>query len=214
MSASTDAVAGRGQVSELSRERILAAAAEIAAECGYQGTTIAKVTKRSGLPASSVYWFFKDKDELLAEVVRHSFERWNAGQPTWANPPEGTSFADALTAVLRRSLHGLAAAPDFLRIGHMLTLENPATESTARTLFLRIRDGVEQTITDWFRVNLPAEVTTHRPDLPQELAQVVLAANEGLFLAQQIDGHWDADDFVTVLVDIVAAATATGASGR
>lgn len=66
---------------DVSRERILAAAAEIAAEAGYEGTTISKVTKRSGLPVSSVYWFFKDKDELLAEVVRHTFESWIAVQP-------------------------------------------------------------------------------------------------------------------------------------
>lgn len=210
MSAGTDAAADRGRGPERSRERILVAAAEIAAESGYEGTTISKVTKRSGLPVSSVYWFFTDKDELLAEVVRHSFERWNAGQPTWATPPEGTSFVDALTAVLQRSMHALVAAPDFLRIGHMLTLENRETESAARTLFLQIRDGVEQTITDWFGENLPPDISEHRPDLPRELAQVVLAANEGLFLAQQIDGYWDADEFVTLIVDIVQAATAVG----
>lgn len=191
---------------QASRERILVAAAEIAAESGYEGTTISKVTKRSGLPVSSVYWFFKDKDELLAEVVRHSFERWTARQPTWAQPPDGTSFVDALTAELHRSVHGLVAAPDFLRIGHMLTLQNRDTESTARTLFLQIRDGVEQTIADWFSRNVPATTVRHRPDLPRELAQVVLSANEGLFLAEQIDEYWNADEFVTFIVDIVQSA--------
>src|SRR3712207_7163102 len=48
------------------------AAAEIAAEHGYAGTTIARITERSGLPASSVYWFFEDKDDLLAAVDRKS----------------------------------------------------------------------------------------------------------------------------------------------
>ncbi len=195
-------------VPEGSRERILAAAAEIAAESGYEGTTISKVTKRSGLPVSSVYWFFTDKDALLAEVVRHSYGRWAAGQPVWADLPAGTPFLDGLTAILQRSMRALAAAPDFLRIGHMLTLQNRTTESAARTLFLQIRDGVELTITDWFAANLPPDADRHRPDLPRELAQVVLAANEGLFLAQQIDDFWDADEFVTVVVDIVRAAQA------
>ncbi len=209
---SADAAAGadRNHGPEPSRERILAAAAEIAAESGYEGTTIAKVTKRSGLPASSVYWFFKDKDELLAEVVRHSFERWSAGQPMLWRPPESASFLDGLTVILQKSVHGLAAAPDFLRIGHMLTLQNRSTESAARTRFLQIRDGVEQRISTWFRLNLPAEIGHHRPDLPRELAQVVLAANEGLFLAQQIDAYWDADEVVTVIVDIVRAAISGG----
>ncbi|MET0197604.1 MAG: helix-turn-helix domain-containing protein, partial [Rhodococcus fascians] len=41
---------------ELSRERILDAATEIAAERGYEGTSIGLVSKKCGLPASSIYW--------------------------------------------------------------------------------------------------------------------------------------------------------------
>jgi AcrR family transcriptional regulator len=193
---------------ENSRERILAAAAEIAAESGYEGTTISKVTKRSGLPVSSVYWFFKDKDELLAEVVRHSFDGWIAVQPAWSQLPEGTSLSEGLAAVLRRSVRSLAAAPDFLRIGHMLTLQTRTTEPAARTLFLQIRDDVEQGITDWFRAGLPLDVIQRRPELPRDLAQVVIAASDGLFLAQQIHDFWDPDEFVTLIVDVVEAAIA------
>ena len=191
---------------EQSRDRILAAAVEIAAESGYAGTTISKVTQRSGLPVSSVYWFFKDKDELLAEVVRRSYQAWASRQPAWVSPPEGTPFVDALTAVLRTSLHGLSATPEFLRIGQMLILQNRATESAARAVFLEIRAGVEQTITTWFEDNLPAGVTRRRSSLSRQLAQVVLAANEGLFVAEQIDDQWDADEMVAVVVDIVEAA--------
>ena len=207
-----EVVADQGRRSERSRQRILTAAAEIAAESGYEGTTISKITKRSGLPASSVYWFFEDKDGLLAEVVRHSYERWSSGQLTWGKPVGVSSFVDGLTAVLERTLHGLTAAPDFLRIGHMLTLQTRTTESSARRLFLEIRDGVAQSIADWFEVHVPVDYRRRCPDLPRQLAQVVLAANEGLFLAQQIDDHWDADEFVTLLVDIVQAATTGHAS--
>jgi AcrR family transcriptional regulator len=194
--------------SELSRSRILAAAAEIAAEVGYEGTTISRVTKRSGLPVSSVYWFFKDKDELLADVVRHSYRRWIAGQPTWVRPPDGTPWLPALTATLRTSLRGIAAEPDFLRVGLMLTLQARPTESAARTLSLRIRDEVEQKITDWYAANLPSDSVRRRPGLARNLAQVTLAATEGLFLAEQIDDWWDPDEFVTMLVAIVEAAVA------
>ena len=53
---------------ELSRERILDAATEIAAERGYEGTSIGAVSKKCGLPASSIYWHFKDKDDLIADL--------------------------------------------------------------------------------------------------------------------------------------------------
>ena len=46
---------------EASRRRILDAATEIAAERGYEGTGIAAVSAKSGLPASSIYWHFTDK---------------------------------------------------------------------------------------------------------------------------------------------------------
>ena len=195
-----------GLPDEQSRDRILAAAVEIAAESGYAATTISKITTRSGLPVSSVYWFFEDKDHLFAEVVRHSHQAWTSRQPAWVRPVEGTPFVEALTAVLRASLHGLSEAPEFLRIGQMLTLQNPPVESAARTAFLTIRAGVEQTIAGWFEANLPGEVTGTRSLLSRQLAQVVLAVNEGLFVAEQIDDDWDADEMVSVVVDIVQAA--------
>jgi AcrR family transcriptional regulator len=61
---------------EVSQQRILDAATEIAAERGYEGTSIGLVSERSGLPASSIYWHFKDKDALIAAVIDHSFETW------------------------------------------------------------------------------------------------------------------------------------------
>ena len=60
---------------EESRQKILDAATEIAASRGYDGTSIALVSKLSGLPASSIYWHFADKDELIAAVIERSFGR-------------------------------------------------------------------------------------------------------------------------------------------
>ncbi len=61
---------------EQSRNRILDAATEIAAERGYEGTSIGAVSAKCGLPASSIYWHFKDKDDLIAAVIERSFSNW------------------------------------------------------------------------------------------------------------------------------------------
>ena len=61
-----------------SRQRILDAAVEIAGERGYEGTSIAAVSAKCGLPASSIYWHFQDKDDLIAAVIERSFETWLA----------------------------------------------------------------------------------------------------------------------------------------
>lgn len=73
----TKKVRGRRADGERSRQKILAAAAEIGAERGYDGTSIAEISRRCGLPASSIYWHFKDKDDLMATVIEDSFDAWN-----------------------------------------------------------------------------------------------------------------------------------------
>ena len=64
---------------EASRTRILDAATEIAGERGYEGTSIGLVSAKCGLPASSIYWHFKDKDDLIAAVIERSFAQWLIG---------------------------------------------------------------------------------------------------------------------------------------
>ena len=73
---------------ELSRVRILDAATEIAAERGYEGTSIAAVSAKCGLPASSIYWHFKDKDDLIAAVIERSFQNW---LHVWKSRPRAVS---------------------------------------------------------------------------------------------------------------------------
>src|SRR6478609_4813381 len=72
---------------EASRSRILEAATEVAAERGYEGTSIALVSKKCGLPASSIYWHFKDKDDLIAAVIERSFGTWLSA---WQIPAKGS----------------------------------------------------------------------------------------------------------------------------
>ena len=54
---------------EQSRERILDAATEVATERGYDGTTISLVSKKSGLPPTSIYWHFADMAAYKAALV-------------------------------------------------------------------------------------------------------------------------------------------------
>jgi len=198
---------GLGQDGDASRLRILKAAAEIAAECGYEGTTISRVTKRSGLPASSLYWFFRDKDHLLAEVIRHSFEQWIARQPSWdADRDADVEVGDGLRRILARSVRSLAEAPDFLRIGHMLLLESREVEPEARGFFLQVRADVEDSMAAWFASELGRPLVKRAPELPRNLARIVLASTDGMFLAYQIHDAWDPDDFVEVVVAIAERA--------
>jgi AcrR family transcriptional regulator len=193
-----------------SRERLLLGAAEVAAERGYVGTTISRVCEKSGLPVSSVYWFFEDKDALLAAVVQHSFDGWLAHQPDWTTAVTAQERAATLRRVLRRSTRSFADGPDFLRIGHMMSFERQDEETSARALFLEIRHGVERRLADWFAQTLVDSPAAAEPHLPATLARLVIVLTDGLFLAEQIDSWaWDFDAIADLVVDLLEALVAS-----
>jgi AcrR family transcriptional regulator len=194
---------------ESSRTRILRAAADVSAESGYDGATISRICARAGLPASSLYWHFKDKDELLAAVVEHSYQEWFLAQPAWLPPESGTSWQQDLRDHLGVSLRSLGERPLFLRIGHLLLLRHRQDPPAGRAVFVAVRRRALLITTQWFQDALEADPDLD-PALPEQLALVVMMLSDGLFFSNQLDTPaWDTDLFADLLVRIVEAA-ATG----
>jgi AcrR family transcriptional regulator len=194
-----------------SRTRLLIAAEDIAAERGYRGTTISRICKQAGLPASSVYWHFEDKSDLMAEVVQHSWDEWLTNQPGWEDPAAGQSWPDALRHLLIVSVQSLVQAPSFMRIGHMLALEHSTEDVPARTAFIAIREGIEGRIALWFQRNLPPSSAQAQPELPALLARSLIAFTDGFFISSQIDDtQASSARFVEFLVDVLEEAARPG----
>jgi AcrR family transcriptional regulator len=173
---------------ELSRERILDAATEIAAERGYEGTSIALVSKKCGLPASSIYWHFKDKDDLIAAVIERSFAHWLAA---WQFPEEGDA-PDRMKGMAMQIAKALLDSPDFIRLGLMLALERRPVEARARAMFLQARAQAYGQLIDVIRELTPdlTDAQTH------QLASYAMAGADGLFIAKEIGG--DSIDLVAL----------------
>lgn len=167
-----------------SRRKIIEAAAAVAGERGYEGTSIAKVSKASGLPASSIYWHFKDKDALLAVVVEEGVELWLA-KVTRAS---GESMPDRVVSLCRGVAATLSESPDFIRLGLMLALEKRPVETAARELYLRLRGEA----TDSLAAQLLDMRPGLSPELAEELAVYAFAGGDGIFLAAQF-GEVDVD---------------------
>ncbi|MEU9456855.1 helix-turn-helix domain-containing protein [Streptomyces sp. NPDC048277] len=165
-----------------SRRRILDAAVEIAGERGYEGTSIAAVSARCGLPASSIYWHFKDKDDLIAAVIETGFETWLAA---FELPAEETGTPlERVTAMAAGVAERLVDAPDFLRLGLMLALEQRPAEPRGRTVFLRIRATAAQRIAEMIAALFPAL----GEDAVRSLTVYAMAGADGLFVQRQIHG--------------------------
>jgi AcrR family transcriptional regulator len=173
---------------ELSRERILDAATEIAAERGYEGTSIALVSKKCGLPASSIYWHFKDKDDLIAAVIERSFASWLTA---WQLPDEGDA-EERVVGVAIQTAKALLDSPDFIRLGLMLALERRPEEPRARTMFIQVRAQAYQQLIENFQ-----QFTTGLSDAEvNQLATYAMAGADGLFIAKEIGG--DAVDLLAL----------------
>jgi AcrR family transcriptional regulator len=188
---------------EASRNKILDAAAEIAGERGYEGTSIADVSARAGLPASSIYWHFADKDALIAAVIERSFAQWLAEAEN-SVPRAGTlSHPETVAAGLRATAKALLDAPDFLRLGLMLLLEKRPKEPTARQLFLQVRDKARERLAIFYRGVFP----DHTDAQVQRLAAFTIAVVDGVFISHEVDRE-HTDDHTTLLdsFDLIAAA--------
>ena len=171
---------------ELSRERILDAATEIAAERGYEGTSIALVSAKCGLPASSIYWHFKNKDDLIAAVIERSFADW---LKAWRVPDEGAP-RDRLVGLAMQIAKALLDSPDFIRLGLMLALERRPVEPRARAMFLQARAQTHDELVKTVRGLTPGldDAQIH------QLVTYAIAGADGLFIAKEIGG--DAVDLV------------------
>ncbi|MFF4833663.1 TetR/AcrR family transcriptional regulator [Streptomyces sp. NPDC001315] len=165
-----------------SRRAILEATLEIAARNGYDGTTVAAVTEATGLPASSIYWHFGNKDDLLAATLDFSYQEWRALAPTWAGPVETGSVTEEVEARFQRAAVSLTTSPEFWSLGLLLTLQQRIKEPAARRLYAEVRQDTETEITNWWVQLLRPEAVADDPQLPRRLARFHMMVMDGLFM--------------------------------
>ncbi len=205
----------RHQQGDESRDRILQATLELASERGYDGTSIALVTERTGLPASSIYWHFRNKDELLAATVEYSYVTWRKGAPTWETRVE---FGDTTAEIhdrLHRAARALLESPAFWRLGLMLGLERRPVEPSARGRYLDVRLDTERAIAHWWSQVLASIIESGAAPQPPgdadveefagRLARFHLALMDGLFVGLIANDDWDLNTMIDLVSDGLSA---------
>lgn len=146
---------------EETRVRILEEAMRLVAAHGYAGTNLTMVRKASGVSASSIYWHFSDKEQLIAAALDHSYRKQAQSLPNWLDTAPGPERAQDLYTELERSPDS-GSAMEYWRIGLQLAFSRPQTEILARNQFLQIRQESIEWLARWWERTLPEEMGQKR----------------------------------------------------
>ena len=182
----------------------LRAAEDSITEFGYDGVTVTRVCERAELPASSLYWLFRDKQDLMSTVIAHACHRWESVPLTLQPRPADGDWRPILRGQLRETLTGLGDGTRTLRLGLLLLLQRSTGADDGRhdlELVLQDMQGVTRA---WLRSVLSPQMPNEaRADLAQDLAECLFRLLAGMMLSRQIDeGPWDPD----VLADLMSSA--------
>ncbi|ADU49640.1 TetR/AcrR family transcriptional regulator [Intrasporangium calvum] len=188
----------RHRQGDQSRLAILDATLAIAAERGYDGTTVALVQEATGLPASSIYWHFGSKDALLAATLEHSYRSWRDTAPTWVASVEPEDLSDRVERRFQRAAQALTTSPQFWSLGLLLTLQQRVKEPAARRLYADVRTDTEAAIRDWWATVLSPDACRAEPELTTRLARFHMMLMDGLFLQVRSSKNKDVKRLVSI----------------
>lgn len=166
-----------------SRDRILDAAAEIIYDRGYSGASVSEIRKRSGLPASSIYWHFGNKDGVIAAVLQRYSDHFFQSLPAFEQPA-GADPIEAFTAFM---VHvGEAATDDdrLFRVLDILALETPDDSTEVHASVRRIRGEGLGFLLGPIRTLCDA-IDSERN--PVEIATFCLAVLDGYVIARRVN---------------------------
>lgn len=192
------------------REAFLRAAEETIAEFGYDGVTVARVCEKAGLPASSLYWSFKDKDDLISTVVENARRGWDTARPSLQPRPADGDWSVILRGFFLRALEGRAMGTRIRRLGLLLMLKPAAGPEEGSHRLEPVLQNMQSMTGEWFQSVLSPELSAEsRTELADYLSECVFRILDGLMLSRQIDGsHWNPE----LLAELTSTALYRGAA--
>jgi len=190
------------------RDEILAAAARLFAEQGVGDVTMSEIAHRAGLRQASLYYWFRRKEEILAEIV----EQVNRVPLDFVLKLEEEAGDPAvqLWRLIRFDVGALCAFPFDINEVHRLSRRAPEEFELYWQERQALNDGVERLIARG------VEAGAFRPVDPRLTALVVLSDDEGVqnwhrpLDGRRLAGRPDGDYPVAEIAEFVADMTLRG----
>lgn len=168
----------RAENAAMRRRQIIEATVRSVVRNGLAGTTLATVSAEADLSQGVAVFYFRNKQTLLGEVLRHQYEVY---QSRWreARAAAGPEPLAQLLAMVRSDFHPSVCDPDSLVIWHAFW-----GEASARPAYAEITESYDNARFDAMRETCAALLADlGRPtDGAGELAAGIDALTDGLWL--------------------------------
>jgi AcrR family transcriptional regulator len=143
------------------RDRVIAAAMELAEEGGYDAVQMRDVAARANVALGTIYRYFVGKDHLLAAALAewvHDLERRVS-----LRPPKGDTIAERMVDILRRATRAMEREPQ-LSAAVVTALSRPDPQVA------ECQEEVDQTMT---RIQALAFPPDFEPELRDRIARAL-----------------------------------------
>lgn len=196
---------------ESGREAILRATQEVIGQSGYDGVSIAKVCERAGLPASSLYWSFKDKEELLSTVISNACAGWKQLREKEFALPPGEHWAEQVRTFILPSLKGTEHGQGAVPMSLLLLLQRAEHVHAGRNELEGVLQETFEATVDWFSSLLGPESGPLRRHA-QDVAICLFRLLDGMLIGRRVvDQFYDPQLLATLISNAIVQIAQRGA---
>ncbi|WP_411731463.1 TetR/AcrR family transcriptional regulator [Paeniglutamicibacter sp.] len=167
---------------EATLRSILAESVGLLGRYGYAGTTISRITKVTGKPASSIYWFFPTKDELLAAALEGTYQSDVENLSAWPQYTSDLGLREQLVQILTPAFTS-SETEGPVRLGIMVVLEGSSEGSMAREPFRRRRQRARKQIHEWWSTASKAFGGNQHDDIAERMVRLTIAFLDGHYIS-------------------------------
>jgi AcrR family transcriptional regulator len=184
---------GRAQARQLKREAVLAAAASLFCQRGYDATQMADVARLLGVTKPVIYYYFRNKEDVLVACFEVGFEQIEA--TLRRNDVKAANGAERLRSALRA--YALIMTEDFgkctarIPTGGLSEVNRKLIRTHRRKFDKRIRLLVKDAIADGSMSACDPKLATF----------TILGSINWIGFWHQPDGEWSAAQIAESIVD-------------
>jgi AcrR family transcriptional regulator len=180
-----------------SRQKILQAAFEAFAENGFERTTMDDIVRRSGLSKGTIYWHFKNKNDLFVAIMHMVFEDM-ARQLAYL-VSEDRLAAERIRAFFHEAAMFLEKNKNLIGLLINAFFQSYQSEEP-RQVMLKYYEQYIQTIAQIIQQGI--DRGEFRAVDPRMAAIALMAGGDGVALYSLLDPSWTFEDALNALVDL------------